>query len=242
MLKTHIIIPCYNESDRLPRQELVDFIEASPWASVGLVNDGSADDTIAVLRELQREHPDRIDVHDLAQNVGKAEAVRRGVLDSRHREYDLVGYLDADFATPPRTLEAMVPAFGAQHKVVVGSRVRRAGANIERSVFRHYLGRSFATVATLTLGVSLYDTQCGAKLFARDVAFELFSEPFLTRWLFDLELLMRLKALVGPDAFSEMIYEYPLSEWIEKGDSRLRPKDLITVPYDLMRLRRAYRR
>lgn len=91
MLKTHVIILCYNESNRLPRQDFVDFVEASPWASVGLVNDGSADDTIAVLRELQREHPDRIDVH--------------------------------------------------------------------------YLGRSFATVATLALGVSLYDTQCGGCVF-----------------------------------------------------------------------------
>lgn len=180
-------------------------------------------------------------MHDLPENVGKAEAVRQGVLASLGRDVDWIGYLDADFSTRPEELQTMLQAAQPEHRVVVGSRVRRAGATIERSESRHYLGRVFATAASVTLGVSLYDTQCGAKLFQRDLAAELFSEPFISRWLFDLELLMRLKRRVGRDEFDRIILEHPLSQWIDQGDSRLRSKDLVRVPYDLMRIRIAYR-
>ena len=241
MKKTHVIIPCYNESERLPRQELAAFLEGNPWASLGFVNDGSSDDTSAVLGEFQRAHPDRIDVLDLSENVGKGEAVRQGVLQSMKREYDLLAYLDADLATPPDALQAMFEGSSPGHRVIFGARVRRAGANIERDAARHYFGRTFASLASLILGISLYDTQCGAKLFARDLVPELFSEPFLTRWLFDLELLMRLRRLVGQEEFDRIVYEYPLSQWIEKGDSRVRLRDGLRVPYDLLRIRRAYR-
>ena len=241
MKQTHIVIPCYNESERLPRQELAAFLEGNPWASVGFVNDGSSDETGRVLREVQHEHPGRIDVLDLKQNVGKGEAVRRGVLDSMDREVDFVAYLDADFATPPEALQAMFEASSPEHQVIFGSRVHRAGANIERNAARHYFGRTFASLASLMLNISLYDTQCGAKLFARDLVPKLFSEPFLTRWLFDLELLMRLRQLVGPEEFREIVYEHPLSQWVEKGDSRVRLKDGLAVPYDLLRIRLAYR-
>lgn len=241
MKKTHVIIPCYNESERLPRQELAAFLEGNPWASLGFVNDGSSDDTSAVLGEFQRAHPDRIDVLDLSENVGKGEAVRQGVLQSMKREYDLLAYLDADLATPPNALQAMFEGSSPGHRVIFGSRVHRAGANIERDAARHYFGRTFASLASLILGISLYDTQCGAKLFARDLVPELFSEPFLTRWLFDLELLMRLRKIVGQEEFDRIVYEYPLSQWIEKGDSRVRLRDGLRVPYDLLRIRRAYR-
>ncbi|HET6418342.1 MAG TPA: hypothetical protein VFG22_18740, partial [Polyangiales bacterium] len=119
--------------------------------------------------------------------------------------------------------------------------VQRAGAAIERNATRHYTGMAFATLASRALDISLYDTQCGAKLFARDLVPGLFSEPFLTRWLFDLELLMRLRRLLGREEFDRIVYEHPLSVWVEKGDSRIRLRDALAVPYDLARIRRAYR-
>jgi glycosyltransferase involved in cell wall biosynthesis len=242
MKKTHIIIPCYDEASRLPRREVTAFLEANPWASIGFVNDGSTDDTLSVLEELQRRHPERIEILDLEQNVGKGEAVRMGVLQSLERNYELVAYIDADFATPPEVLEEMFEASSPEHWVIFGARVQRAGAAIERNASRHYTGRAFATLASLALDISLYDTQCGAKLFARDLVSGLFSEPFLTRWLFDLELLMRLRKLLGKEEFDRIVYEHPLSVWVEKGDSRIRLRDALAIPYDLARIRRAYRR
>ncbi|MGD8317091.1 MAG: glycosyltransferase [Myxococcales bacterium] len=235
------MIPCYNEADRLPGDQLLAFLAANPWASVSLVNDGSVDDTMDVLQRLRAEAPDQIDVHDLRQNVGKAEAVRCAVLESLRRPFDFVGYLDADFSTLPETLGKMLKAAEPRHRFILGSRVLRAGAVIERSPRRHYLGRVFATLASIILNLRLYDTQCGAKLIERSLIDPLFAQPFLTRWLFDLELLLRLRALLGDRGFADCVIEIPLNRWIDQGSSRIRLRDLFAVPYGLMRIRAHYR-
>ena len=82
--------------------------------------------------------------------------------------------------------------------VLLASRVLLLGRVIDRSNVRHYLGRIFATAASLTLGIGVYDTQCGAKLLRRAQLAAAISEPFLSRWAFDVELLGRL--LVGSAA------------------------------------------
>ena len=242
MQTVHIVIPCYNEAKRLPGEELLSFLEANPWASVSLVNDGSTDETLALLESLGERLPDRIDVHNLPQNAGKAEAVRQGVLASLRRPFDFVAYLDADFSTLPAALAEMLDASKPQHKFILGSRVLRAGAVIERSARRHYLGRAFATAASVGLDLPFYDTQCGAKLIGRNLVEPLFTAPFLSRWLFDLELLMRLRRLLGEDDFKSTVIEVPLNRWVDKGNSRIRTRDLIAVPYRLLRIRHHYRR
>lgn len=241
MKTVHIVIPCYNEEDRLPGDALLSFVEANSWASVALINDGSTDGTQRLIDRLASEIPNRIEAHGLPQNAGKAEAVRQGALHSRRRTFDFLAYLDADFSTLPAALGEMIEAAEPQHRMILGSRVLRAGAVIERSTRRHYLGRVFATAASLGLDLPLYDTQCGAKLIARDLIEPLFSEPFMSRWLFDLELLMRFKRLVGEDAFKRSVVEVPLRRWVDQGSSRIRARDLVAVPYGLLRIRNRYR-
>jgi dolichyl-phosphate beta-glucosyltransferase len=238
----HIIIPCYNEAERLPGEGLLAFLEAHPWASLSLVNDGSADETLALLEHLKESAPERIDVHNLPENVGKAEAVRQGILQSLHRPCDFFAYLDADLSTPPEAFADMLKASKPQHKFILGARVLRAGAVIERSPRRHYLGRMFATAASTALSLRFYDTQCGAKLIARQLIEPLFADPFLSRWLFDLELLMRLRGLLGEEEFRNTVLEVPLSRWIDTGNSRIRARDLALVPYELLLIRSRYRR
>lgn len=217
------------------------FLRANPWASVCLVDDGSTDHTLELLEAIRVEVPERIDVVGLLQNVGKAEAVRQGVLGSLGRPFDLVAYLDADFSTFPETLAEMLAAARPEHRFILGARVLRAGATIERSAVRHYVGRVVATLASLSLDLKLYDTQCGAKLIDRQLVEPLFSEPFLSRWLFDLELLLRMRQLVGPAAFEASVLEVPLSRWVDRGGSRIRPRDVLVVPSMLFRIRRHYR-
>jgi dolichyl-phosphate beta-glucosyltransferase len=241
MQSIHIVIPCYNEAERLPGAHLIAFLRANPWASVSLVNDGSTDDTLAVLERLRSQLPERIDVLDLPQNVGKSEAVRQGVLESLRRPFEFVAYLDADFSTLPETLAEMLQVAEPEHRFILGARVLRAGARIERSALRHYVGRVAATVASVSLDLRLYDTQCGAKLIERQLIEPLFSEPFLSRWLFDLELLLRMRALVGPEAFATSVLEVPLSRWVDRGGSRIRAKDVLAVPSMIFRIRRRYR-
>src|SRR5262249_16117766 len=131
------------------------------------VNDGSTDDTISVLKALHEDDPERYVICDLPRNVGKAEAVRAGVLLAFAAGPDYMGYWDADLATPL----GMIPTFCTllddrpDLEMVFGARVRLLGRNNERSMVRHYLGRTFATATSITLALGIYDTQCGAKLF-----------------------------------------------------------------------------
>jgi dolichyl-phosphate beta-glucosyltransferase len=101
------------------------------------------------------------------------------------------------------------------------------------------LGRAFATAASLVLRVPVYDTQCGAKLFRRSAMLShALEEPFLSRWLFDVELLSRL--LVGapgiPQVPIERIHEEPLQKWSDREGSKLRAREMLRSLVDLGRI------
>ena len=111
---------------------------------------------------------------------------------------------------------------------------------IERRALRHYLWRVFATAASLTLGLRIYDTQCGAKLFRASPPMQaLFQDPFATRWLGDVELLARLiqarRGTALPPA-EEVIYEFPLIEWHDVAGSKVKAWDFATSLYGLARI------
>ena len=111
-----------------------------------------------------------IEVIRLGHNRGKAEAVRAGLRAAVAGGASIVGYFDADLATPVTELERLLAVIDEairSSQAVLASRVALLGHSIERKATRHYLGRLYATAASLALGVAVYDTQCGAKLFRR---------------------------------------------------------------------------
>ena len=237
-----VVIPCYNEEHRLRGAEFLAFLDGHPTATLCLVDDGSADRTLTVLQALREQRPGRIIVHAVSPNGGKAEAVRAGV---RHvitvGAWSIVGYWDADLSTPLGEVDRLLSALEDDPAcwLVMGSRVKRLGARIERRVARHVLGRLFAAFASGILGFPVYDSQCGAKLFRREGVDVFFREPFLTRWLFDLEMLARLRNYVGGSAM-EVAREVPLGSWQEVGGSKLRLREMIQVPLELLRIRARY--
>lgn len=237
-----LVVPCYNEEQRLPQAELLAFLDTHPHVSLCLVDDGSRDGTLAVLRALQAQRPDRVLVVPVSPNGGKAEAVRAGV---RHayasRPWPFIGYWDADLSTPLAEVDHLRAALLANPacRLAMGSRVKRLGSNIDRRIARHVLGRIFAACASGILGLSVYDSQCGAKLFRRDTVDIFFGQPFLTRWLFDLEMLVRMRNAIGL-AGMDAACEVPLSRWTEVGGSKLRLREMIGVPLELLRIRRGY--
>jgi dolichyl-phosphate beta-glucosyltransferase len=230
-----LVIPCYNEADRLSEAQL-EALLADPRMTVLLVDDGSEDATAEVLADLSARH-ERIDWLGLQQNGGKGEAVRQGLLHATAAGAEVVGYADADFATPPTELSRLLDVLHDKHAdAVLGSRVSRLGARIDRRPRRHYLGRVFATTASLILGLAIYDTQCGAKLFRSTPALaEALATPFRSRWAFDVELLGRLTRATCPMDGAKMV-EVPLEEWIDVAGSKMSLKGALRGGVDLLGL------
>ena len=167
---TTIIIPCYNEAERLPVNDFKDFAAGNSDILFLFVNDGSTDDTAVMLEELERSN-EQISVLTLPANSGKGEAVRQGILEAAKHEPEYVGFLDADLATPFEELHNFIRLLRQNDfELVSGLRLARLGANVNRKLSRHYIGRVFATVVSNLLRVEVYDTQCGAKLFERQLA------------------------------------------------------------------------
>jgi dolichyl-phosphate beta-glucosyltransferase len=241
-----VVVPCYNEARRLDLARL-DALAGAAGARILPVDDGSTDDTAALLAKLADTDPERYRVLSLGTNRGKGEAVRQGMLAAVAGGADLVAYCDADFATPPAEVARLVAALRAEERVevVLGSRVAMMGTDIRRSALRHYTGRLFATAGSLVLGVPVYDTQCGAKAFrVTDALRAALAEPFVSRWAFDVELLGRL--LDGHDGATatgdERFIELPLRQWREPGGSKLTAASALQAGVDLVRIRRALHR
>lgn len=242
--KIGIVIPCFNESARLPTDELRNCLNLLGDVHFMFVNDGSTDDTAKILHAIRKEFPKRIEVIHLKRNRGKAEAVRTGMkrlLEGRVGCM-LLGYWDSDMSTPLSELPSFIELFCKKPEigVVIGSRIRRMGAEIDRFWYRHYIGRIFATAASLLLKLPVYDTQCGAKMMRPEFAKIAFDAPFSTRWLFDVEIFARLSQTLGVERVKEVIFELPLTRWVEKGKSKMTPITYVDAPFALFRIYRKY--
>lgn len=237
MEKICVIIPCYNEASRIRLDVFRDFLREQDYIDFCFVNDGSRDNTSEVLRYAVERCPERFLLVDNPDNRGKAEAVRNGMLHvASLGRYDLIGFLDADLATPLEDIHLLVEVMRRQPSVMMtmGARLKRLGANVQRKAYRHYMGRVFATVVSLLFRMPVYDSQCGAKLFRVSLVPEVFRAPFSSRWLFDVEILLRVRRLY-PD-YERLVCEVPLRTWIEQGDSRIRFSHLLKMPYELFQI------
>ena len=234
---TAIIVPCYNEENRLDRQAFTDFIQSHSDFILCFVNDGSSDNTIAVLNEIKEARPKQVHVLDIPVNGGKAAAVRAGALyleGSTHADY--IGFIDADLSTDFQDFKGLVDTLESNDMldVVYGSRNKGEGNGIDRNFLRAIFSNIVKAFIYLILRLPIEDTQCGAKVFRKKIVFKTFAMPFQTRWLFDVEIFIRLKRFYKPDNVMNHIYEQPLAKWIHVDDSKLGAKDAIQIPAKLM--------
>jgi glycosyltransferase involved in cell wall biosynthesis len=242
-----IVVPCYDEAERLRPDAFLRACDASLGLHFLFVDDGSRDGTLGLLRELAARAPERLSVLALERNRGKAEAVRSGLREAFARGHDYVGWWDADLATPLDEIPRFVAALEAAPacEIVFGARVRMLGRQIERSALRHAAGRVFATAAAGALRLPVYDTQCGAKLLRSTPAVAaLFDEPFASGWVFDVELLARLlqaRRVAGGPPLAGAVIEVPLLAWRDVPGSKVRPLDFVRGLVELVRIRRRYR-
>lgn len=245
-MRATLIVPCYNEADRLDDTAFLSLISHPADLNLLFVDDGSTDTTLDRLHRIRAQAPAGTGVFRLDRNQGKAEAVRLGLLHALAEGADVVGYADADLATPPDEIVRLYDILrDSGAAVVIGSRIVLLGRKVERSPARHCLGRLFSIAGSLALRQRLYDTQCGAKFFRRTPALEIaLREPFASRWAFDVELLGRL--LIAPPGTEPVaaadLREEPLLTWRDVPGSKLRARQMIRALYDLARIGQDLRR
>ncbi len=241
-----LIVPCYNEATRLQVEVFRRWTKQNQSCRLLFVDDGSSDKTIAVLNSIRDGNEDSVAVLALPKNGGKAEAVRAGILHSiDHLAPEAVGFWDADLATPLESVDQFISLLERRPEIqmVFGSRVKLLGRDVQRNPTRHYLGRVFATVVSNALRLPIYDTQCGAKIFrVNDGTRRIFADPFISKWVFDVEIIARylVAQCNDPKKLERIIYEYPLESWMDVAGSKLKPTDFLTALWDVARIRNRY--
>ncbi len=226
-----VVIPCYNEEKRLLSKQFTDFIDENSGYHLCFVNDGSKDDTLQVLQDLRKGREDFITVYDCKKNGGKAEAVRKGMLHmAQFNDLDYIGFLDADLSTDLADFDALVTTIeNSDFKIVSGSRITRMGANIAKESAREIISLTINFIIRKILKMDFKDTQCGAKIFSKDVIHIAFDKKYITRWLFDVEIFLRMRKYFGLTKAKQFICEKPLKRWVHVDDSKLSMKDSLKI-------------
>lgn len=234
-MKIVIIIPFYNEEARIKTNDFNQIFDTFSKYHFLLVDDGSLDKTIESLEAFDSTFSN-VELLKLSKNAGKAEAIRSAVLSISKADY--ISYYDADLATPFSELDKLIQ-FSIQHpkyKLIMGARIKLIGNGVKRSLKRHYFGRIFATIVSqFVLKVAVYDTQCGAKVIEYQTAKQIFDKTFISKWLFDVELLKRLQKTHN---LKEVVKEIPLEKWEEIGNSKIKFTDFFQLPIQLYQIYR----
>jgi dolichyl-phosphate beta-glucosyltransferase len=150
------------------------------WEIV-VVDDGSTDDTVGIVRRMSEEDP-RIRLIQ-AEHGGKGSAVRIGMLEA-HGRWRFVADADESMG-----LSELARFFEPPADVAIGSREAPGAQRIGEPFWRHVLGRLFNRYVRLMVVPGIQDTQCGYKLFSADAARRLFSTSRLNGFAFDVEVL-----------------------------------------------------
>ena len=242
-MKHGIVIPCYNEGKRLDKKAYTDFLRNTEKFEICFVNDGSSDHTLEVLNEIkQAVGTDNIFIYDMPKNGGKAEAVRQGsqFLYWKTRN-DTIGFLDADLSTSFEEYALLANSIEKDRnlKMVFGSR-NLSSKGIERDSTRGILSNIVKACIKLIIRMKIADTQCGAKVFRRDIVPFAYGSEFLTRWLFDVEIILRLNKQMTVNEFNNMFKEQALNAWIHAEGSKLGLKDSLEIPMRLAQIWKTY--
>tara|TARA_R110001583_G_scaffold5921_2_gene31195 strand:+ start:3684 stop:4433 length:750 start_codon:yes stop_codon:yes gene_type:complete len=240
-IKLCIVIPCYNEEKRLDINRFSNFIATQKEVLVCFVNDGSTDNTLKILDNLKAKFPLNIETISMPKNVGKAEAVRMGFLHCNATfNHTKIAYLDADLATSLEECFEISEHLTDKIVVAFGSRIAKIDSTIDRKYYRFIIGRVIATFISRQLNLKVYDTQCGCKIFEREISKQLFSSEFISKWLFDVELFHRLIAIYGLDRMKFIAKEIPLKTWIDYDESKVKMTYFFKLWLDLYQIKKFY--
>ena len=245
--KLVLVIPCFNEGKRLRLSAYSEFILKHPSITFCFVNDGSTDNTLQMVKTFAAQcDANMIRIVSLKKNQGKAEAVRQGVLAmlaESSLSFEYIGFWDSDLATPLSELDRFMQAFIKNDSIqaVIGLRKKEADAQIQRSFTRKIISAIMHVIISKYIGLPIHDTQCGAKLFTTSLASNIFATPFVARWIFDIEIFLRIKHFLGPNSLLENVEQLHLKAWHDVPGTKLRVIDAPKIFFELFMIKSHYR-
>ena len=224
-----IIIPAYNEEQRLP-ESLADIVVGDKQCLIGvevlIVENGSSDNTTEIAEAFASQST-RIS-GCLHSAKGKGAAVREGMMNG-HGEYLFI--CDSDLSMPIVEVEKFLPPQLQGYDVAIASREAPGAVRYDEPEYRHIMGRVFNFIVRVLAVPGFHDTQCGFKMFKQDIATEVFSQQTITGWTFDVE------ALYLAQKQGAHVVEVPVN-WYFDADSRVDPiRDTWQMFWDVVRIR-----
>jgi len=243
-VSTHLVIPCYRESTRLPPflAELCLAMEALGEVTVLVVDDGSgpaeAAATRAAIEALRPRHPGLAPLLELPENLGKGGAVYAGWAVAA-AEAQWLGFVDADgscsAAETARLIQLARAMAAGSRQALFASRVKMLGRSVERQFKRHLLGRVYATLVSEGLTIPVYDSQCGLKLVPQAAYQRIQTRLDVTGFAFDVDLMATLLAS------GTAVQEVPIDWHEEPGGKVHLLRDSWRMARDVWRIRQKRR-
>jgi glycosyltransferase involved in cell wall biosynthesis len=192
-MKLSIVIPAHNEGDRLPPmlESYAGFFSEKYGddAELIVVPNACVDCTADIAREIGLRFP-QIKVLDDPGRVGKGGAV---MLGAQSAQGDLIGFVDADGATPPEAFDELVQKISCDGCIIASRWMKGSQVSPKQPLSRRFASRCFNSMVRILFGLKLTDTQCGAKLFRREVMQPVLKNLGVTSWAFDVDMLFQAK-------------------------------------------------
>lgn len=233
-MKLSIVIPAHNEEHRLPPMleayagyfserygDQVELIVAANFCN---------DRTVEVAREIGRRYP-QVQVLEDPGRIGKGGAV---LLGAQKAQGFWVGFVDADGATPPEAFDELLQQIGSDGCIIASRWMKGSEVSPRQPLSRRMASRCFNFMVRILFGLKLTDTQCGAKLFRREVIQPILSNLGVTSWAFDVDMLFQAKRL------GATIREIP-TVWRDVAGSKIQiGRSSVNMFVALVRLRMFY--
>lgn len=231
--KVVIIIPCFNEAERLNFSyfNILSRIKSVVWV---FVDDGSTDDTSKILKKYSNKK--NILNIKINHNVGKSNAIVYGMnyASSEISNVGWIGFLDSDGAFATSDVENIINMTSSigRYDAIYTSRVKMAGRNIKRNNARHIISRLITSLFGLVWEDIPYDTQSGFKLYRYADNFNLIlKKPFKTKWFFDIELSIRSLKYRKKNL---NVWEEPVSSWVDMPGSKINYRQSLRISLEVI--------
>lgn len=215
-----IIIPIHNEEKKIEEdlKKIFRYFDSQIYNyEVICVNDGSKDNTLDVLKNINKTKKNigNLKIISYSKNRGKGYAVKKGVLKATGK---IVMFVDAGSCVPYEETKKGIKLLKEGNDVAIGSRgLEKSKIKLEQPFYRQVGSKLFSIIVKYFIGIKeIKDTQCGFKVFKREAAHNIFSKSKIHGFMFDIESIIRSKKL------GLKIKEFPI-EWYNDPDTRFNP-------------------